>query len=36
VLIADRDLTQAKVNRLNAIIEYNRALAALKRALGIL
>ena len=34
VLIADRDLTQARVNRLNAIIDYNRALASIQRALG--
>ncbi|WP_218082194.1 TolC family protein [Anthocerotibacter panamensis] len=36
VLIADRDLTQARVNRLTAVIDYNRALASLRRALGIL
>lgn len=36
VLVADRDLTQAKVNRLTAIIDYNRALTSLRRALGIL
>ncbi|MBC8123905.1 MAG: TolC family protein, partial [Gemmatimonadaceae bacterium] len=36
VLVADRDLTQARVNRLTAIIDYNRGLASLRRALGIL
>jgi outer membrane factor, OMF family len=36
VINADRDLTQARVNRLIAIIDYNRALAAIKRATGTL
>lgn len=36
VINADRDLTQARVNRLIAIIDYNRALAAIRRATGTL
>jgi len=36
VINADRDLTQARVNRLIAIIDYNRALAAIRRSTGTL
>ncbi len=36
VITAERDLTQARVNRLIAIIDYNRALAAIRRATGTL
>ncbi|UFP96768.1 TolC family protein [Gloeobacter morelensis] len=36
VLTADRDLTQARVNRLTAIIDFNRAVASIKRAVGVL
>lgn len=34
VLVADRDLTQARVNLLTATIDYNRSIASLKRALS--
>ncbi|MBC7883499.1 MAG: TolC family protein [Anaerolineae bacterium] len=36
VITADRDLAQSRVNRLNAIIDYNKSIAALKRATGTL
>ncbi|AGY59992.1 TolC family protein [Gloeobacter kilaueensis] len=36
VLIADTSLTQARVNRLTAVISYNRALASIRRSVGIL
>ncbi|MBW4698856.1 MAG: TolC family protein [Aphanocapsa lilacina HA4352-LM1] len=36
VITSDRDLTQARVNRLIAVIDYNRALAAIRRSVGIL
>jgi len=36
VVLADRDLTQARINRLAAIVDYNQAVALLRRALGIL
>jgi OMF family outer membrane factor len=36
VLTADRDLTQARVNRLTALIDFNRAVASIKRAVGVL
>lgn len=32
VITADRDLTEARVNRLQAIVSYNRAIASLRRA----
>ncbi|AGY59425.1 TolC family protein [Gloeobacter kilaueensis] len=34
VLVADRDLTQARVNLLTATVDYNRSLSSLRRALG--
>ncbi|AGY59010.1 TolC family protein [Gloeobacter kilaueensis] len=34
VITADRDLTQARVNQLTAVIGYNRALVAIQRAVG--
>ncbi|PSB51206.1 TolC family protein, partial [Chroococcidiopsis cubana CCALA 043] len=34
VISAENDLTRAQVNRLNAILNYNRALATLQRAVS--
>ncbi len=36
VITADRDLTQARVNRLTATVDFNRAVASLRRSVGTL